>query len=93
MGVIAAVAEFERDLLIERTHSGLSRAKAEGKALGRPSALSASQIAEVRRRLSGGRSSRSYRESVEDEPSNHHASPCVVGEQRLNTPLGLSALL
>ena len=30
MGVICAVAEFERDLLIERTQSGLSRAKAEG---------------------------------------------------------------
>lgn len=40
MGVINAVAEFERDLLIERTQSGLARAKAAGKALGRPSALS-----------------------------------------------------
>lgn len=40
MGVINAVAEFERDLLIERTQSGLARAKASGKALGRPSALS-----------------------------------------------------
>lgn len=36
MGVIASVAEFERDLLIERTHAGLERAKAEGKRLGRP---------------------------------------------------------
>lgn len=43
MGVIAAVAEFERDLLIERTQAGLSRAKAEGKALGRPSALTEQQ--------------------------------------------------
>lgn len=40
MGVIAAVAEFERDLLIERTQSGLARAKASGKTLGRPQALS-----------------------------------------------------
>lgn len=39
MGVISAVAEFERDLLIERTQSGLARAKASGKALGRPSKL------------------------------------------------------
>jgi putative DNA-invertase from lambdoid prophage Rac len=31
MQVIAAVAEFERDLLIERTQAGLSRAKAAGK--------------------------------------------------------------
>ena len=43
MGVIAAVAEFERDLLVERTQAGLTRAKAEGKALGRPSALSSSK--------------------------------------------------
>lgn len=40
MGVIAAVAEFERDLLVERTQAGLSRAKADGKTLGRPTALS-----------------------------------------------------
>ena len=39
MGVIAAVAEFERDLLIERTQAGLQRAKAAGKALGRPQRL------------------------------------------------------
>src|SRR4051812_41818656 len=38
MNVINAVAEFERDLLIERTQAGLSRAKAEGKRLGRPRA-------------------------------------------------------
>jgi putative DNA-invertase from lambdoid prophage Rac len=38
MGVLAAVAEFERDLLIERTNAGLARVKAEGKKLGRPEA-------------------------------------------------------
>jgi putative DNA-invertase from lambdoid prophage Rac len=54
MGVIAAVAEFERDLLVERTQAGLARAKAEGKALGRPSALSSAQVAEVGQRLAAG---------------------------------------
>src|SRR3954471_22984775 len=43
MGVINAVAEFERDLLVERTQAGLSRAKAEGKRLGRPASLTAEQ--------------------------------------------------
>lgn len=47
MGVIAAVAEFERDLLIERTQAGLSRAKAAGKPLGRPSALTSEQQREI----------------------------------------------
>lgn len=54
MGVIAAVAEFERDLLIERTQAGLKRAKAAGKLLGRPAALSIAQQKLVReRRLKG----------------------------------------
>lgn len=39
MQVIAAVAEFERDLLVERTNAGLSRAKKAGKRFGRPPAL------------------------------------------------------
>ena len=47
MGVISAVAEFERDLLIERTQAGLSRAKAEGKTLGRKPALSPEQRQQV----------------------------------------------
>ncbi len=54
MGVLAAVAEFERDLLIERTQAGLSRAKAEGKTIGRPPALSAKDAAVVRERLDRG---------------------------------------
>lgn len=56
MGVIAAVAEFERDLLIERTQSGLARARDEGKRLGRPSSLSSSEVVEVRARLAKGES-------------------------------------
>lgn len=40
MGVINAVAQFERDLLIERTQAGLARARADGKRMGRPPALS-----------------------------------------------------
>lgn len=54
MGVIAAVAEFERDLLIERTQAGLSRAKAAGKALGRPQALSSDQQEAIRRERANG---------------------------------------
>ncbi|ARK97233.1 recombinase family protein [Burkholderia pseudomallei] len=56
MQVLNAVAEFERDLLIERTQAGISRAKAEGKAIGRPSALNKQQQDEVRRQLSDGAS-------------------------------------
>jgi DNA invertase Pin-like site-specific DNA recombinase len=34
--MLAAIAEMERDLIVERTQAGLARAKAEGKVLGRP---------------------------------------------------------
>ena len=56
MGVINAVAEFERDLLIERTQAGLARARAEGKPIGRPMSLSSDQRAEAVRRLAMGES-------------------------------------
>lgn len=54
MQVLAAVAEFERDLLIERTQQGLRRAKAEGKHCGRPTSLPPTQRQEVIRRLQNG---------------------------------------
>lgn len=54
MSVINAVAQFERDLLIERTQSGLARARAQGKPIGRPTALTAEQQAQVRGRIARG---------------------------------------
>lgn len=54
MAVINAVAEFERDLLVERTQAGLGRARAEGRRLGRPASLTAAQRGEVVRRLGEG---------------------------------------
>lgn len=55
MGVIAAVAEFERDLLIERTQAGLARAKAEGKTLGRKPTLTPQQQSMIREQAAQGR--------------------------------------
>lgn len=54
MQVINAVAEFERDLLIERTNAGIKRAKAEGKTFGRPSALTNVQQEAVRGQVKAG---------------------------------------
>jgi putative DNA-invertase from lambdoid prophage Rac len=55
MGVINTVAQFERDLLIERTQSGLARAKATGKTLGRPKVLSEQQKAQAIQQLQEGK--------------------------------------
>ena len=54
MQVIAAVAEFERDLLIERTKAGISRARSQGKRFGRPLSLSQDQRAQALGRLASG---------------------------------------
>lgn len=42
--VFAAVAEFERELMLERTHAGLASARAANRRGGRPKALNESQI-------------------------------------------------
>lgn len=54
MNVLNAVAQFERDLLIERTQAGLNRAKAEGKTLGRKASLSEQQKQAVLDDLAAG---------------------------------------
>jgi putative DNA-invertase from lambdoid prophage Rac len=54
LGVLASVAEFEREIIRERTRLGMARARAAGKHLGRPrSHISA---AEVRRLRASGNS-------------------------------------
>ena len=54
--MLAAVAEMERDLLVERTQAGLKRAKAEGKVLGRPSKTSPEQRRAILDELDRGES-------------------------------------
>lgn len=55
MGIINTVAQFERDLLIERTQSGLTRAKSNGKTLGRPQVLSPLQRKQILEELQIGK--------------------------------------
>jgi len=52
--MLAAVAEMERDLLVERTQAGLERAKAEGKKLGRPAKTTDKQRQSIRADLKSG---------------------------------------
>lgn len=47
MNVLAAVAEFERSLIRERTRAGLAVARANGKVLGRPSKALCANVPEV----------------------------------------------
>ncbi|MCA1442687.1 recombinase family protein [Ensifer sp. IC4062] len=64
MQMFAAMAQFERDLLIERTHAGLARAKSQGKTLGRPKSLTEQQKEEARQAVKNGASFRSVAKSM-----------------------------
>lgn len=52
--MLAAVAEMERDLLVERTHAGIARARSEGKTIGRPAKTSPQQRHEMLSFLAAG---------------------------------------
>lgn len=52
--VLAAVADFERDLIIERTQAGQARARAEGKHMGRPAKTTETQRLVIRKALGAG---------------------------------------
>src|SRR5436305_8120982 len=56
LGVLASVAEFEREIIRERTRLGLEKAKAEGKRLGRPMVLTAAKVERVKKLRGAGRS-------------------------------------
>ena len=43
-GIFAALAEFERDLIVERTQAGLAAARARGRAGGRPYKMTAAKL-------------------------------------------------
>lgn len=43
-GIFAALAEFERELIVERTRAGLAAARARGRAGGRPFVMTAAKV-------------------------------------------------
>jgi DNA invertase Pin-like site-specific DNA recombinase len=54
--IMAALSEFERSLIIERTRAGLAAAKRRGVKLGRRPSLDEKKIAQARRLIEGGES-------------------------------------
>lgn len=52
--VLAAIAEFERDLIIERTLDGLASARADGRVGGRRPVLTAEKLAIARQQIDAG---------------------------------------
>lgn len=56
--MLAALAEFERELILERTRAGIARARALGKKFGAPRRISEAVAREVRVRRANGESLR-----------------------------------
>src|SRR5262249_10565211 len=54
LAVLGGLADVERDLICTRTAEGRSRAKAQGKHMGRPLPLTSSQLKEATRRRTRG---------------------------------------
>lgn len=69
--VLGAVAQFERDVLRERTVAGMRAAKRRGEHIGRPAALSPAQVREAKKMLERG------------ESPNHVARVLRVGRSTL----------
>ena len=63
-GIFATLAEFERDLIKERTVAGLNAARANGRVGGRPK-LSVDKVAELNRRLADKESWRSIAKAMD----------------------------
>ena len=53
--IMASLAEFERDLISERTTAGMIAAKKRGKHIGRPLTLSPDQVAHAKELITAGR--------------------------------------
>jgi DNA invertase Pin-like site-specific DNA recombinase len=51
--IMGALAEFERDLIRERTKAGMKAAKKRGKHMGRPRSLTPQQVAHARELIEG----------------------------------------
>jgi DNA invertase Pin-like site-specific DNA recombinase len=57
-GILAVLAEFERELIRERTKAGMRAAKQRGAAIGRPRKLSQSEIRRAKALIESGRQTR-----------------------------------
>jgi DNA invertase Pin-like site-specific DNA recombinase len=62
--VLAAIGEFERDLIVERTKAGVAAARRRGRVPGRPRVLEADQVARAKVLASNGSSIRRIAEML-----------------------------
>lgn len=81
MNVLNAVAQFERDLLIERTQAGVARARASGKKFGRKPVLTERQKKAVLADLEAG-------ETISATARKYRASRQTISRVKIAPPDG-----
>lgn len=67
-GILATLAQFERELIGERTKAGMAAAKRRGSLIGRPAKLTPFKIAEARDLIASGKSRRDVAELLDVAP-------------------------
>jgi DNA invertase Pin-like site-specific DNA recombinase len=77
LAVLGGLADVERDPIPTRTAEGRSRAKAQGKQMGRPPALTPPQQKEATRRR-GGRYARRTRPQLQRWHIHHSSRDCAA---------------
>lgn len=78
--ILAAIAEFEKSLIRERTIAGIAAAKARGKCVGRRPSLNKVQCLDIRAAINAGMSIRDVARQY-----NVHPRTIVRGIERLET--------
>ncbi len=68
MHILAALAEFEREMIRDRTKAGMQAAKQRGVQLGRPAKLDAEKISQARKMLKAGISRKSVAATLHVSP-------------------------
>lgn len=76
--VMAALSEYERALLRDRTKEGLAHARAHGRKGGRPSALTAQQVDAITATLAAGL-------SIREVAAMHNVSPRTISRVKAGT--------
>ena len=77
--MLAAVADFERDLIIERTQAGQARARAAGTHMGRPSKTTPDQQRAIRAALAAGGDGQQHGGELPGEQGDHHCYSRSIG--------------
>jgi DNA invertase Pin-like site-specific DNA recombinase len=84
MHILAALAEFEREMIRDRTTAGMQAAKRRGVKLGRPVKLDAEKLTDARKMLKAGISRKAVAETLQVSPLTLRRALAVEKDVKLS---------